>query len=319
MAPKRSNKKTTRLPKGIVVQNKTSDRNLNGYIIQTTPEEKAQFYEEVYQLFMIRLKAEDPSRYIALKMMEADLEPRPEFGMVLYMFKRVAPTFCDLAPINLLRKAITHVCMGNFDLLCTFMQIAAFRWALVETSFKTTAGPRNARLAHLWILSEEGQLFAEIFETMMKEYQDFHTGYVDLIIPKLIENENELKLLCRGIAKNRRGTKSESTIKKINNQIIDAYAEDSIDKEKIQKSVLQLEPLERQFRDRYRRWRNQRNESRFIFFKSIKRLFLLSELEDTLWRKMPPWPIDACLKDYDVDPKEVVGVVLKESISLSKN
>ena len=319
MTPNRMRKKHIQLPKGIVVQNKTRDRGLADYIIQTTPEEKAQFYEEVYQLFMSRLKEADPSRYDIFKDMESELNAQEGMGMVAFMFKRVAPTFCDLAPVNLLRKALIMAStIAHFDMLCTFMQIAAFRWALIEKSFKSTAVRREGRLAHSWALSEEARPFIEIFETMLKENQDFHTGYVNLIIPMLIENENELKRLCREIAKNRRGTKSESSIKKINNQIIDAYAEEPIDKEKIKESVLQIEPLERKIRDRYRRWREQRNEKRVMYFKSINCPFFLSELEETLWKKLPPWPIDICLKNYDVELNAVEYAVFKDSISLSE-
>ena len=308
-------REASHLPKGTIVHEKTSPGNLPSYIIQTTPSEKVQFYEEVFQFYMFKLKTEDPERYEMISEMAVELEQHPGLGMVLYMFKRVAPTFCDRGPINLLRKALVQAYYENqLDMLCVFMQIAAFRWSLIEKSLKNTARSRVGRRGNLWIESGEGQLLGETFEEMRKNGMDFHEGYKNKIVPLLVEREEMLLPIIRKIEKNQKEHKGDwRDIKKKAVQIQNNYNSDSVDYDAITNLVLQLEPLERQFRDKYRRFCKNRGEDRIIYFKSINQYFSLAEMRETLWKELPSWPIEDCLRKYYNPLDEVIEIVIRES------
>ena len=312
---KKKKNKPSHLPKGMIVHEKTSSANLPSYIIQMTPAEKAQFYEEVFQFYMSKLKTEEPKRYEMVHEMAVELEQHPGMGMVLYMFKRVAPTFCDRGPINLLRKAFVQTYHENYlDMLCVFMQIAAFRWALIEKSFKNSARSREGRRGNSWIESDEGHLLAETFEKMRKKEIDFHEGYENKIVPILVEKEKMLVPIIRKIAANKKTHKGDwQGIKKTADRVQNAYNSDSVDYDGIIKLVLQLEPLERQFRDKYRRFCSNRRENKIIYFESIRQYFSLEEMKETLWKELPSWPIEDCLRKYYNPLDEVIEIVIRES------
>lgn len=308
-------REASHLPKVKIVHEKTSPDNLPSHIIQMTPSEKVQFYEEVFQFYMFKLKTEDPKRYEMIREMTVELEQHPGMGMVLYMFKRVAPTFCDRGPINLLRQALVQTYYENhLDMLCVFMQIAAFRWSLIEKSLKNTARSRVGRRGNSWVESDEGQLLGEIFEDMRKNGMDFHDGYKNKIVPLLVEKEKTLVPIIRKIVRNQKEHKGNwQGIEKKATQIQNNYNSDSVDYAAITNLVLQLEPLERQFRDKYRRFCKNRGENRIIYFKSINQCFSLSEMRETLWRELPSWPIEDCLRKYYNSLDEVIEIVIRES------
>ena len=77
--------KSSHLPQGMIVHEKKSDGSLPDYIIQITPAEKAQFYEEFFQFFMTKIRTDDPPRYTMIAEMVRELERLPGMGMVLYV------------------------------------------------------------------------------------------------------------------------------------------------------------------------------------------------------------------------------------------
>ena len=313
--------KSSHLPQGMIVHEKKSDGSLPDYIIQITPAEKAQFYEEFFQFFMTKIRTDDPPRYTMIAEMVRELERLPGMGMVLYMFKRVAPTFCDKGPINLLRQALVQVRHeDHLDMLCVFMQIAAFRWALIEKSFKNCARSREGRRGNSWIESDEGHLLAETFEEMRRNEIDFHEGYENKIVPILVEKEEMLVPIIRKIVANQKMHKHKGDwqgIKKTADRVQNTYNSDSVNYDEIKKLVLQLEPLERQFRDKYRRFCKNRREYRLIFFSSIRQFFSLEEMKETLWKELPSWPIEDCLKKYYNNLNDVIEIVLREANRLA--
>lgn len=322
MAVRKSKGKPHHLPQGLIVPEGTSVKGLADYIIPITPQQKAQFYEEAYQLFMTILKTNKPQTYEELKKMEEELQSHKGMGMVLYMFKRVVPTFCDGRPVKLLRQALEQTYQEDrLDLLCVFMQIAAFRWALVEKSFKTTAIAREGRKGHAWIDSAEGRVLGGIFESIRLTKKDFHVGYRSWIIPVLMVHKEILIPILKKIVQNQKAHKDKSEwleIKDLVDQVQDNFNLDEVDIEKIKDILLQIEPLERQFRDKYRRF-CKNNKCLIFFFQSIQQSFALPELLATIWKKLPPWPIDDCLKNYYPELAAVIPIVVQESCLLAQS
>ena len=322
MTTRKSKRKPHHLPQGLIVPEGTSVKGLADYIIAITPQQKAQFYEEAYQLFMTIVKGHNPRCYEEVKKMEEELQSCKGMGMVLYVFKRVAPTFCDNKPIVFLRNALKQACQEDrLDMLCVFMQIAAFRWALVEKSFKTTAMAREGRKGHAWIYTAEGRVLGGIFESMRLTQKDFHVGYRSWIIPVLMAHKEILIPNLKKIVQNQKAHKDKNEwqdTKTLVDQIQDEFNLDEVDLEKIKDMLLQIEPLERQFRDKYRRF-CKNNKCLVFFFQSIQQSFLLSELQATLWQKLSPWPIEACLKNYYPELADVIPIVMQESCFLAQS
>ena len=199
-------------------------------------------------------------------------------------------------------------------MLCVFMQIAAFRWSLIEKSLKNSARSRVGRRGHSWVESDEGQLLVETFEEMRKNGMDFYEGYKNKIVPLLVENEEMLTPIIWKIVKNQRQHKGNwRDIKEKADKIQNNYNSDSADYDAITNLVLQLEPLERQFRDKFRRFCKSRGENRIIYFKSINQYFSLADMRETLWKTLPSWPIEDCLRKYYNPLDEVIEIVIRES------
>lgn len=155
-----------------------------------------------------KIKDEDPERWTAINDMVDILSSNPCYGMVLYMFKRVAPTFCDTKPIAFLKDAIllSNQFFKQFDMLCVFMQIAAFRWALIEKSIKQTAKARVGRQSHVQQTMEKDADFIEIFKKMQNDKSDFTACYENSIVNMLVKNpeilEKTLKIILAGTCSN---------------------------------------------------------------------------------------------------------------------
>ena len=314
-------KKKYKLPVVEIVAESHSD-DIESNVLYLTPEEKAAFYEEIFLLYMEHLKEEDPDRWGAIQNMVELLSAKPHYGMVLYMFKRVAPTFCDTKPIAFLKDAISlsNQFFKQFDMLCVFMQIAAFRWALIEKSIKQTAKARVGRQSHVKQTLEKDAAFAETFEKIQNDKGNFSAYYEDLIIDTLVENPEILEKTLKSFrSEHKRKTKSDIELRKAIDNILGMSEEDENFKTNIKSALLLIKPLEKRFRDKCRRFCGHRKEYEIIHFDSIGKSFLLSEIREIWWQQLPPWPIEECSEKLSPHALQCKKMVLQESIYLAKS
>ena len=314
-------KKKNKLPVVEIVTESRPDDIANN-VLYLTPEKKAAFYEEVFLLYMETIKDEDPERWTAIQEMVDILSSNPCYGMVLYMFKRVAPTFCDMNPIEFLRKALGMAIIPNrhFDMLCVFMQIAAFRWALIEKSIKQTAKARVGRQSHVKQTLEKDAAFAETFEKIQNDKGNFSAYYEDLIIDTLVKNPEILEKTLKSFrSDHKRKTKSDIELRKAIDNILGMSEEDKNFETNIKSALLLIKPLEKRFHDKYRRFCGHRKEYEIIHFDSIGKSFLLSEIREIWWQQLPPWPIEECSEKFPPHALQCKKMVLQESIYLAKS
>lgn len=310
-----------KLPTGKIVDEPTSpifDRDEK--VFRITPQQKAEFYEEVYEFYMEYLEKKNNYLYSKYREMQKYIASYDGFDMLLYMFKRIAPTLCDLAPLNFLQKAIVHArAENNFDHLCTFMQIAAFRWSRLEKGMKQCAQSRVGREGNKWENTHEGQVIAPIFNTMEQSQKSFAESYEEEIVKALASNPKIWKSSIRNLLKNwrsqRKVTKKEriATVAKYLVQM----EEEEATVEFIAETLLKIPELEKQFQDKYRRWKSKLDREYIVFFKSIGVAFSLREMQERWWTQMEPWPIEDCLKKYWPAPQQEIGILLLEASKLS--
>ena len=313
-------KKSNKLPKVEIVAEPRPD-DIESNVLYLTPEEKAAFYEEIFLLYMEHLKEEDPDRWGAIQNMVELLSAQPHYGMVLYMFKRVAPTFCDTKPIAFLKDAISlsNQFFKQFDMLCVFMQIAAFRWALIEKSIKQTAKARIGRQSHVQQTMEKDAAFAEIFEKIQNDKGNFSAYYEDLIIDTLVKNPEILEKTLKSFrSEHKRKTKSDIELRKAIDDILGMSEEDKNFETNIKSALLLIKPLEKRFRDKYRRFCEHCKEQKIVYFRSIDKTFLLSEIKEIWWQQLPPWPIEECSEEFPPSLLLCAEMVMEESIYLAK-
>lgn len=293
-------------------ENKTSKRNKK----LLTPEEQVQFYEDIYRLCLALLC--EGSRALVLMIQETErfLSAIPGMGMILYMFKRIAPTLKDDKPICFLQDAIKQVVYFNkFSWLCVFMQIASFRWGRIENKYINTLVYKHGQSEHKWIDSEEGQFVAPFFEEIRERsdgvYDDeqFNMSYKQTIIPELVNQWAILEKSLKVIASRHPELKGK----------IDAIFIAHISKETEQAAKItseEIEPLKRHFRKIYKSILDPKKNDRVIFFGSIRKFDLLSNIRDVLLCKLEPWNIQELVSyDHGSDYKEIISI-LKESIAL---
>lgn len=313
-------KKSNKLPKVEIVAEPRPD-DIESNVLCLTPEEKAAFYEEIFLLYMEHLKEEDPDRWGAIQNMVELLSAKPHYGMVLYMFKRVAPTFCDTKPIAFLKDAISlsNQFFKQFDMLCVFMQIAAFRWALIEKSIKQTAKARVGRQSHVQQTMEKDADFIEIFKKMQDDKSDFTACYKNLIVDMLVENPEILEKTLESFrSEHKSKSKSDIALRAGINQILNMLMNDKRDEEKIREALLKIKPLEKRLRDKYRRFGEHCKEQQIIYFSSIDKTFLLSEIKEIWWQQLPPWLIEECSEEFPPSLLLCAEMVMEESIYLAK-
>ena len=314
-------KKKNKLPVVEIVAEARPDDIANN-VLYLTPEKKAAFYEEIFFFYTETIKNEDPERWAAIQKMVAILSSDPCYGMVLYMFKRVAPTFCDMKPIEFLHKALVMAIIPNrhFDMLCVFMQIAAFRWALIEKSIKQTAKARLGRQSHVQQTQEKDADFAETFEKIQNDKGSFSAYYENLIIDILIKNPEILEKTLKSFRlEHKRKTKSDIELRKAIDNILGMSEDDKNFETNIKTELLKIKTLEKRFRDKYRRFCEHRKEYEIIHFNSIDKSFLLSEIREIWWQQLPPWPIDECSENLPPPALQCEKMVLQESIYLAKS
>lgn len=230
---------------------------------------------------MERLEREDPEKYNLIKETDSFLENNGKL-MVRYIFQRIAPTLCDSEPLVFVQKAIKNSENNDFDDLCMFLQIAGFRWSLVEKSYKKSKGSRPGREKNKLKNLSKNKYLIPIFEEMRNGNDKFINGYENILVPWLIENWGKLDQYLKDI-------KHEKEIYKNNiNKIIDKYNSDKV--EEVKKLIRESQGIQEYYRNKYNNWIEGQKEEK-IFFQSAKQSFLLSELEETIWKILPPWNI----------------------------
>lgn len=312
-------KKSNKLPKVEIVAEPRPD-DIESNVLYLTPEKKAAFYEEIFLLYMEHLKEEDPDRWGAIQNMVELLSAQPHYGMVLYMFKRVAPTFCDTKPIAFLKDAISlsNQFFKQFDMLCVFMQIAAFRWALIEKSIKQSAKARNARKERIQQMFEQDAPFIDTFKKIYDEKGSFLDYYKNSIINILVENPKILKKTLADIRSNHKSkSKADCRLKKLIDPIL-CMDDEIIVKSNKDADIKKIKPLEKRFRDKYRRFCEHYKEQQIIYFSSIDKTFLLSEIKEIWWQQLPPWPIEECSKEIPSSLLLCAEAVMEESVYLAR-
>ena len=313
-------KKKNKLPVVEIVTESRPD-DIENNVLYLTPEEKAAFYEEIFFFYMEKIKDEEPERWAAIQDMVNILSSDPCYGMVLYMFKRVAPTFCDTKPITFLKDAIctSQPFFRQFDMLCVFMQIAAFRWALIEKSIKQTAKARIGRQSHVQQIQEKDADFIEIFKKIQNDKSDFTACYENLIIDMLVKNTEILEKTLKSFrSEHKKKTKSDIELRRNIDQILNILTNDDIVEEKIKLELKKIKPLEKRFRDKYRRFCEHHKEYEIIHFNSIDKTFLLSEIKEIWWKQLPPWPIEECSKEFPPSFLLCAEAVIEESVYLAR-
>ena len=313
-------KKNNKLPKIEIVAEPRPD-DIENNVLFLTPEEKATFYEEIFLLYMEQLKEEDPDRWGAIQNMVELLSSKPHYGMVLYMFKRVAPTFCDTKPIAFLKDSmsLSNQFFKQFDMLCVFMQIAAFRWALIEKSIKQTAKARVGRQSHVQQTMEKDADFIEIFKKMQNDKSDFTACYENSIVNMLVKNPEILEKTLKIIRSNhKKKSKSDIELKVNIDKILNLLIDDNKNEENIKTELLKIKPLEKRIRDKYRRFCEHYKEQKIIHFYSIDKNFLLSEIKKIWWQQLPPWPIEECSKEFPPSFLLCAEAVIEESVYLAR-
>lgn len=124
-------------------------------------------------------------------------------------------------------------------MLCVFMQIAAFRWALIEKSIKQTAKARIGRQSHVKQTLEKDAAFAEIFEKIQNDKGNFSAYYEDLIIDTLVKNPEILEKTLKSFrSEHKRKSKSDIALRAGINQILNMLMNDKRDEEKIREALL---------------------------------------------------------------------------------
>jgi hypothetical protein len=76
--------------------------------------------------------------------------------------------------------------------------------------------------------------------------------------------------------------------------------------------------LEKRICDKYRRFCKHYKEKKIIYFSSIDKTFLLSEIKEIWWQQLPPWPIEECSKEFPPALLVYAEAVLEESIYLAR-
>ncbi len=294
------------------------------YITQITPEEKYKFYEEAYKIYMDRLEKADLERFRFVRDTEENLLKKKGHFTVLYIFQRVVPTLCDNEPIYFLRDAIQEAENCDFDSLCVFLQIAGFRWSIIEKSYwKSLGKSRKGREYNKWWNKKEYKYLRPLFEekhgVIKEEYREkFINGYRKVLVPWLIENWEKLEDILKAIKKEKTDYKNEI------NEIIDDYINDK--NSVVEKSIKKSKGIQEYYRNRYDELVEYQNEEK-VFFDSANQAFCLSELTETIWKKLPPWNIKWCKQDYTtfstvvlnkIEEQEIL-TLLKDDLSIRDN
>ena len=321
------------------------DITLYDYIANINVHEKLLFYEETYQVYIKRLLKTDEKQALKIKEYE-EIMNKDGTEMLHFIFKRIVPTLnpSDCTPFILLYCGLNdvHECSG-LDALCVFLQIAGFRWSQIERSFSCSSNTRNWRDGNKWIKTPEGKLLVPLFDDARQEAKgeykvsSFNDIYLASILPMLIEHKNVLFSVYNSFIKYRedeiKKDVSSSTvdmekrkeeiheIEEERSKIKSIYKEDCSVEEKKRKiyGIISENPrIQDHFQYEYRNF--CKSES-FIYFKSANRSFYLSELEETLWKKLPPWPdLKDCLTIYHPFLQDVLefSVPKKESLDFLK-
>lgn len=313
-AMKSEHKKKT-LPKAVFIDTEQNFDVIPDDPIPTTHEILSGFYNELYQKFIEHAqKTEGP---LCQKIEEAVsvLSKRDDLGMVLHMFKKIAPTLCDEKPIDFLMLAIKEVDeLHDFNRISTFMQIASFRWAYLEKGFKTRASTKRGQEGKSLLDTPENRCWGAAFGLILDppdykyDVDKLNHHYIEKIIKPLvllsiqfaqgnvINGEDLLHKYLDKIAK--KHPEEEERNKKIFQILKKGKKIDADDFSKIVDLTSQNEILKRKIRDKCRDWCNVIQEmNNVIWFKSIQRGFDLLDLEQTYWKKLPPWPISDILND----------------------
>lgn len=291
------------------------DITLCDYVASITPSEKQQFYEEVYQTYVERLyKKGEPHMLAAIKDYEEMLNKKGT-EILLLLFKRIVPTLdkYDKTPFILLYYGLKDACDGHeIDRLCTFLQIAGFRWSKIEKSFSTSSNTRNWRKGNKWIKTPEGKLLNSLFAKARQEangeykVESFNDIYLASILPELIKNkkvlfdvyqsfieyrENEINKAIN--SPNAHIEKRKEEIRIIEEEIsnIKSIYKEKCSSDEKKKKIYRIISENTSIQDHFQyEYHNYCKNEEYIFFKSANRSFYLSELEETLWKKLDPWP-----------------------------
>ena len=135
----------------------------------------------------------------------------------------------------------------------------------------------------------------------------------------LVENPEILEKTLESFrSEHKRKSKSDIALRAGINQILIMLMNDKRDEEKIRKALLKIKPLEKRLRDKYRRFGEHCKEQQIIYFSSIDKTFLLSEIKEIWWQQLPPWPIEECSEEFPPSLLLCVEMVMEESIYLAK-
>lgn len=323
MATKRKTSKKTIAKKKTKNKKEMIASPLYEYMSNISAEEKFKFYEEAYRKYMERLEKVDSERFRRVSWTKYDLSAASNL-ILLYIFLRIVPTLSDNDPIEFLYEAMDDATIGKFDKLCVFLQIAGYRWTLIEKSYKRSLKSRSGREGNKWWNKKEGKLLVPVFESMRESIKEedklkFKIAYKNILLPWLIENwKDSLYLELKRMEKDLPEYKDEI------NYIIIHYNAKDVDE--VKNSLEIFEPIKDFYRSKYKDWSEYQAEER-IYFESAKQFFLLSELEETIWKKLDPWPIERCKKEFSmqrpqfsleenivVNPHEVAAKILVDSI-----
>lgn len=313
----------TGLPKFKLVKEFPDVSTDDSNIIFINPAMKAAFYDECYRLYLLHLKNTDKSQYESFIEIERLTKETSGFGMVFYMFQRVAPTFVDEGPINLLRDAIQKaVFQHDFDQLCVFMQIASFRWAFLEKSMKFTAQSRIGRAGNQWTNTLGFKISEDIFRECEAGKITWNDAYTK-IIEVLVKNKDIALGMLNDLKKNLKRYKATSSVQKNTrsacDKIYNLYTDETPNEDDIKSCFLSIKSLRSSLRSRYNRWRKQMRGKLIIHFESINRSFYINELKETFWKKLPPWPIEECLKEYSPSFQASISILINEAEKLCTN
>ena len=293
MATKRKSRKRISKKKKAIIDK--CEMSLCEYMLQIDAFDKLKFYDEVYEKYMERLEIKDKTRADCIKKTASDLAAKKEYRMILYIFQRIVPTLCNSEPVKFLQQALKEADNGDIDSLCVFLQIAGFRWTLIEKSYKKIKTSRTGREANKWWNKKEYKYLRPLFEeepgVIKEEFkQKFIIGYRRFIVDDwLIKNMEKLYNILTDIKKEKPEYKNEI------NTIIDEYNKDHNVVDRIKKS----KGIQEYYRTRYNELIDYQNEEK-VLFDSLNQTFRLSELKETVWMELPEWPLQLEKKEYSI-------------------
>ena len=324
------------------------DMTLYDYVTDITPSEKLQFYEETYKVYIERLLKTDERFALIIKDYEEMLN-KSGTKILQQIFKRIVPTldYNDNTPFDLLYSGLNNPVKGyEIDRLCVFLQIAGFRWGKIEKSFFISSNTRNWREGNKWKKTPEGKLLVSLFEDIRQnangEYnvESFNNEYLSTILPMLIKHESILLCVYQNLIKywnDKRQQEIPSNLdtKKRKEEISERISELEKEKKNIKliykegcffdkkmNRICDIVSNNQSIQDHFQyEYQNYCKNEEYIFFKSANRSFYLSELEETLWKKLTPWPdLITVLDTYYPHHLEVLeySVPKKESLDFLK-